>query len=197
MRVKSLAAGAAAAVLVVLSAGAAGQSLTLEQAIQRLNSSLATLPHVNQSDLLSDEKGARYLAVRTLIRDKQCVSRTANPLLLVSAPTRVSLRGSVQQGAGVQIAAGAHTLDIPLHVAALADLPGEYMKESIALAETKGMPQEVVAKVRQDAPRNFEKLSLRIGELLAAFDPAACPRFPLYGGPTDWERLIIFVPPSN
>jgi hypothetical protein len=196
MRDRRLAAGAAAAALAIFGTAASAQSLTLEQALRRLDSSLANVAHVNQSDLLSDEKGARYRAIRTLIRDKQCASRTANPLLLVSVPTRVSLKGSVQQGAGVQIAAGAEALDIPLHIAALADLPGEYMKESIALAESKGMPQEVVARMRFEAPRNFEKLTLRIGEMLATFDPAACPRRPTYGGRADWDRLIIFVPPS-
>src|SRR6266849_1264619 len=152
----------AAVVLLGVSGGAArAQPATLDQTLQRLDARLASIPHVSQSELLSDEKGARYRAVRTLIRDKQCASRTANPLLLLSVPMRVSLK---------------EALDMPLHVATLADVPGEYMKETLALSEARGMPPEISAKVRLEAARNYEKLTVRVAEMLGAFDPSACRR---------------------
>jgi hypothetical protein len=67
---------------------------TIDEAIQRLDTSLTRVQHLNHADLLSEEDGARYSQARRFVRVKQCDSGTANPLVLTSLPINANLKGN-------------------------------------------------------------------------------------------------------
>ena len=185
------------------SAGAA----TVEEAMQNVSASLARVPHLSDSDLLSDERGQRYEAAKRFIVEKQCSSGKANPLILTSLPLRLNLRGSLQGSGRVGISAvdviqgerhvpSGPSFDIPLRVSAVADVPKEYLKEMTAFIETKGLPDEVVNKLRKALPQDYERLAIRIERLMNSFDPEACAKQRRDWLRADRPRYPIFVPPT-
>jgi len=184
----------------------AGTATTLQEALQNLDVGLASIPYLNDSDLLSDERGQRYEAARSLVREKQCVAGTANPLLLTSLPTKVRLTGSFDEGASAKFSGlkpgekdgtarllQGNRVEIPLRISTLTAFPNEYLKDVSALLETKGLPEEMAQKLKREVPETYEKLTARVGRLVNAYDPRACSRF------VQWrpERSAnIFIPPT-
>ncbi len=186
------------------------QTVTLEQAMQRIDAGLATTPPLSESDLLSDERGHHYQAARNSIRDKQCSSGTANPLLQISLPIKINLKGSVEPNGSVRIlglsdpeanqsatqSSEAGTFDIPLRFSRLADLPNEYLKERVALVETKGLPDEVAKKLRKEIPEAYEKLSARVLSLMNTFEPLSCRRPVKARWGSEKDTWIPFIAPT-
>jgi hypothetical protein len=186
------------------------QTMTLEQAMQRINAGLGTTPRLSESDLLSDERGHHYQAARNSIRDKQCSSGTANPLLQISLPIKINLKGSVEPNGSVRIfgpsnpeadqsarqSSEAATFDIPVRFSTLADLPNEYLKERVALVETKGLPDEVAKKLRKEIPEAYEKLSARVLNLMNTFDPWSCRRPVRARWGSEKDAWIPFIAPT-
>jgi hypothetical protein len=181
----------------------------IEEALQRVDISLARVQHLNHTDLLSEEGGARYLKARKFVREKQCDSGTANPLVMTSFPITASLKGTFADNGSVSIsgvtvnrterpitAGSGRFIEIPLRIASLADIPQEYLKEMASLAETRGLPDEVANRLRTELPQNHARLTARVQTLMSDFDPAFCP------GPTarrfqaERYHYIIFVPPT-
>ena len=153
-------------------AGLAGaQSVTLEQAVQRLHATLATIPHLNESDLLSDESGSRYAAARNFVLDRQCASRTANPLLAIAQPTGLSLRGALDSSQPPRVA---DSFELPLRVAALSEVPNEYLKDMVALMNARSLPAEVGAKLNKEIPETYKTLVARTSGLINDYDFAKC-----------------------
>lgn len=161
----------------------------LQETVQSINASLASVPHVNESDLLGDESGHRYRVSASFIRDKQCSSGSANPMILVARPVKINLRGSIEESgtivfsdvAPAETAGGAkpsqkYGFEVPLRVSAVADLPNEYLKEMSALLETKGLPPETAEKLKKDLPETYERLVARVDKLVNDFHPSVCPR---------------------
>lgn len=163
----------AAAALTVLARPAEAQSVTLEQAVQRLQATLATIPHLNEADFLSEESGPRYVAARNFIVERQCASRTANPLLAIAYPTGLSLRTGQEEGARPGTAGG---FELPLRVAVLSDVPNLYLGNMAALVESRGLPAEVSAKLKQEIPEGYKKLVSRTLRMIDEYDLARCDR---------------------
>lgn len=160
---------------------------TLEDAVRNLNSVLQTIPHVNSSDLASDERGRRYGEAKSIVRERQCSAGSANPLLLTSLPLDVRLTGNLAGDGKIQfsgvsadnrVASTRLTLEkdieVLLRISTLSDLPNEYLKSMSALLEAKGLPAEVAKKLKQEVPGTHAALSNRVAALMADFDPTAC-----------------------
>jgi len=161
----------------------------LQGAVQSIDASLASVPHVNESDLLGDENSHRYRVSASFIRDKQCSSGFANPMILVARPVKINLRGSIEEGGTIVFsdvapeatAGGAkpgqkYGFEVPLRVSAVADLPNEYLKEMSALLETKGLPEETAEKLKREVPETYQRLAARVDKLVNDFHPSVCPR---------------------
>jgi hypothetical protein len=164
---------------------AQAQPVPSEQAVQRLQATLATIPHLNEADFLSEESGPRYAAARNFIVERQCASRSANPLLAVAHPTGVSLRTGQEAGA----------FEFPLRVAVLSDVPNLYLGNMSALVESRGLPAEVTAKLKQEIPEAYKKLVSRTLRMIDEYDPARCERpgqIPRRLGPP-----YVFVVPTH
>lgn len=181
----------------------------LQEAVQNLNAGLARIPHLNLSDLLSEETGQRYGAASRFVRDRQCASGSANPLLMTSLPMRLTLRGNLDEREGVRfsgvrpaetddtvVTGFAGNFDIPLRISTLADFPNEYLREMSGLLDGRGLPEETVQKLSKEVPETYQKLGVRVERLMSEFNPAACPRAHRH---TNRERILgsstmIFAP---
>lgn len=161
----------AAAVLTAGACSAEAQSVTLENAVQRLQATLATIPHLNEADLLSEESGPRYGAARSFVRERQCAARSANPLLPVAHPTGTSLRAA---GDSVSEPGAASGFEFSLRVVALSDVPNLYLGNMSALASSPGLPAEVGAQLKQGIGEAYRSLISRISNLISDYDPAKC-----------------------
>jgi hypothetical protein len=180
-------------VAVLALAGCGGMSnrpvgpATLQDAVQNLDSGLASIPYVSSSDLASEEQGRRYVASTKFVRDKQCSAGTANPLFLTSLPLSVRLTGNVGGDGRIEFSAtkvegtGGSTrvppergVEVLLRASTLADLPSEYLREMSALIEAKGLPDEVAQRLKKEVPGTYQKLTARISKLVSDFDPATC-----------------------
>jgi len=182
--------------------------MTVEEAIHEINGGLARIPNLNDSDILSDERGPRYEASRKFIHDRQCSSGTANPLLLTSLPMKLHLKGGLDEDGSLKVAGlggevddpaksgSGETFEIPLRISALSDFPHEYLKERVALLESGSLPGEVAEKLKREVPETYEKLVARIGKLVNAFDPATCPKPARFKKAPVRFGSIIFVPPT-
>jgi hypothetical protein len=174
--VHALAAVAVSLAVTALSAGAQ----SVEDTMRRMHASLARVPHVSDSDLLSDERSARFAAARRFIQEKQCASGRANPVLLSAVALRMSLYGNVHQDGRVTvapIAGGTQPIELPLRFSTLADFPREYLKDMSALIETKGLPEELTGRLKAELPQNYAALTARVEKLMNAFElPSSCAR---------------------
>jgi hypothetical protein len=183
---------------------------TLPEAVQHLNARLAKVTLINEADLLSDDRGYRFDAIRKMFRDKQCSSGVANPVLLIARPTKINLRGNLGEKAeakpsgaesgesgGAAKTAPENSFEIPLRISTIADLPNEYLKDMVALLDTKGLPAEIADKLKKETPGNYEKLTARVDRLISEFNPAVCAMLARQKKAleTDWSA-IIFVPPT-
>lgn len=162
--------------------------------IQRLAESLPH--HMNISDLVSDERGARYQAMKSFVFDRQCASGSANPALVVLLSAKFDLPASVRQDGGMLISGSAEKINIPMRIMPLAELPNEYLKDIAVLLEAKNLPGELVVKLQSDLPKTYDRLSAAVQRLLNEFDPKNCPstrkpREDRYVG-----TVILFVPPT-
>lgn len=162
---------------------------TLQEAVRNLDAGLVSIPSVNNSDLVSEERGRRYEAARDFVRAKQCSARTANPLLLTSLPLNVRLTGNLGGDGRIEFS-GAKTegivgstrlvsdqgVEVLLRVSTLSDLPNEYLKEMSALLQAKGLPDEIMQKLKKEVPATYEALTARVSKLVNDFDPISCGR---------------------
>jgi hypothetical protein len=169
------------AALVVALAGCAGRSTRadpLQQAVQNVDAGLVRIAYVSSSDLASDEKGQRYQAATRFVRDKQCSSGTANPLFLTSLPMNVRVTGSVASDGRLEFSTakpeGGKGVEVLLRASTLADLPNEYLREMSALLQSKGLPDEVMNRLKKEIPGTYQTLTVRINKLVNEFDPTAC-----------------------
>ena len=185
---------AIAASLAAVSLSAMAQNV--EETMRRLHASLARVPHISDSDLLSDERSARFTAARRFIQEKQCASGRANPVVLTSVALRMNLYGNVHQDGRVTVAptSGAQPFELPLRFSTLADFPREYLKDMSALIETKGLPGEVADRLQKDLPQNYETLTARVEKIMNSFDARSCANYTRWG--RDEARHAIFVPPT-
>lgn len=176
---------------------------TPEDAAESLNSGLAKIRSLSEADLLSDERSPRFAETRKFILERQCAAGTANPMVFVSLPSKVNLTGSVDPSGAITIsgvstgeksapvkAASPGAFAIPLRVSSLTGFPNEYLRESVALLDTRGMPNELVLKLQSNLTANYDKLNSRIQALVDDYDPRACP------GSSFREAIFIFVPPT-
>ncbi len=176
---------------------------TPQEAAESLNAGLAKIRHLSEAELLSDEGSPRFAATRQFIRERQCAAGTANPMVFVSLPSKVNLTGSVDPSGGITIsgvstgetsapvkAPSQSAFAIPLRVSSLTGFPNEYLKESAALLDTRGMPNDLALKLQSNLAANYEKLTSRIQELVNGYDPRAC------AGSSFREAIFIFVPPT-
>jgi len=160
---------------------------TLEDAVRNLNSVLETIPHVNSSDLASDEQGRRYGEAKGIVRERQCSAKSANPLLLTSLPVDVRLTGHLAGDGKIELSsvsadnriastrfAPEKGVEVLLRISTLSDLPNAYLKGMSALLEAKGLPDEVTQKLKKEVPRTHATLSTRVAALMRDFDPSAC-----------------------
>ncbi len=159
---------------------------TLQEAVQTLDSGLARVPYVSSSDLASEEQGRRYEAAARFVRNKQCSAGTANPLFLTSLPLNLRLTGNLAGDGRIEFSAakegtGSSTrlapeqgVEVLLRASTLADLPNEYLREMSALIEAKGLPDEVVQRLKNEVPGTYQKLTVRINKLVSDFDPNSC-----------------------
>jgi hypothetical protein len=182
------------------------------QAVQNIDASLASVPHLNESDLLGDESSYRYQTSSRFIRDRQCAARTANPMLLIARPVKINLRGSIEEDgaivfsdvgperAGSAVKPGQqYGFEVPLQAAAVADLPREYLREISALIETKGLPAEAAEKLKKDLPETYEKLVARVDKLVNEYHPGLCPRVVVQRRPDRSRQAAMLrnvVPPT-
>jgi hypothetical protein len=166
MRRDLVALSMAAVMLTVCGRSATAQSTSIAEALQKLNATLATIPYVNESDLMSDESGPRYRAARDFIRERQCHSRTANPLVALAQPATLNLRGSLDPGRTPQIS---DSFELPIRVTALTELPMEYLRN------TKLMPNADPVKVTTELRQNYDKLNARVSSLVNSFEISRCP----------------------
>ncbi len=162
--------------------------------MRNLDAGLVSVPYVNNSDLVSEERGRRYEAARDFVRAKQCAARSANPLLLTSLPLNVRLTGNLGRDGRIEFS-GAKTegivgstrlvsdqgVEMMLRVSTLSELPNEYLKEMSALLQAKGLPDEIVQKLRKEVPATYEALTLRVGKLVNDFDVSSCGRLEAKG----------------
>lgn len=171
---------AIAALLVVGCGGTPKRSDSLQQAVQNVDSGLVRIPYVSSSDLASDEKGQRYQAAVRFVRDKQCSSGTANPLFLTSLPMNVRLTGNVASDGRIEFSTektqggSAKGVEVSLRASTLADLPNEYLREMSALLQSKGLPDEVMNRLKREIPGTYQTLTVRINRLVSEFDPKNC-----------------------
>ena len=182
-----------AAIAVSALAGCAGVSsrpagpITLQDAVRTLEAGLAGIPHVDSSDLASEERGRRYDAARSFIRGRQCSAGTANPLLLTSLPLNVRLTGNLAGDGKIEFSgvnaesrvastklASEKNIEALLRVSTLADFPNEYLKGMSALLQAKGLPDEVVRKLKKEIPSTYDLLTARVNRLVSDFDPSNC-----------------------
>jgi len=171
-------------------AGCAGRPAgpaTLQETVRNLDSGLVRIPYVSSSDLASEERGQRYQAATRFVRDKQCSAGTANPLFLTSLPLNVRLSGNLAgdgriefsaeraEGAGRSAKpASGQGVEVLLRASTLADLPNEYLREMSALIQSKGLPDEIVQRLKKEVPGTYQTLTARIGKLVSDFDPGTC-----------------------
>jgi hypothetical protein len=172
---------AIAALLVVGCGGTPIQTDSLQQAVQNVDSGLVRIPYVSSSDLASDEKGQRYQAAVRFVRDKQCSSGSANPLFLTSLPMNVRVTGSLASDGRIEFStvkaeggAGGKGVEVLLRASTLADLPNEYLREMSALLQSKGLPDEVMNRLKKEVPGTYQTLTMRINKLVSEFDPKTC-----------------------
>ncbi len=176
---------------------------TPEEAVESLNSGLAKLRTLNEADLLSDEGSSRFAATRKFIRERQCAAGTANPLLFVSLPSKVTLTGRLDPSGGITVSGvssgetsapvkttSQDAFAIPLRISSLTGFPNEYLRESAALLDTRGMPTDPAQRLNADIAATYNRLNTRIHELVDDYDPRACP------DPSFREAIFIFVPPT-
>lgn len=182
----------AAAVLTAGARSAEAQPVPAEQAVQRLQATLATIPHLNEADLLSEETGPRYGAARSFIRERQCAARSANPLLPVAHPTGTSLRAAGDSVAQPSAASG---FEFSLRVVALSDVPNLYLGDMSALAEARGLPAELGAKLKQEIPGAYRTLVARTLRMIDEYNPAGCERVP-HRDPRGPRPPFVFVVPT-
>jgi len=160
---------------------------TLQEAVQNLDSGLLRVPYVSSSDLASDERGRRYQAATRFVRDKQCSAGTANPLFLTSLPMNVRLTGNLAGDGRIEFSAttvegtGRSTrptseqgVEVLLRASTLADLPNEYLREMSALLQAKGLPDEIMQRLKKEVPGTYQTLTARINKLVSEFDPGTC-----------------------
>jgi len=160
---------------------------TLQEAVQNLDSGLLRVPYVSSSDLASDERGRRYQAATRFVRDKQCSAGTANPLFLTSLPMNVRLTGNLAGDGRIEFSAttvegtGRSTrptseqgVEVLLRASTLADLPNEYLREMSALLQAKGLPDEIMQRLKKEVPGTYQTLTARINKLVSDFDPGTC-----------------------
>jgi hypothetical protein len=169
------------------------QSVTLEQAVARLHATLASIPHLNESDLLSDEAGTRYAAARQYILDRQCLSRNANPLLAIAVPVNLNLRGTLDSGTPPVMT---NSFELSLRVASLSELPNEYLKGSVGLMNSRSLPEEVNARLKKEIPETRKRLEDRVAILLNGFDARNCPARGSREISRERGLLFIFVAPT-
>ena len=182
--------------------------MTVEEAMHEIHGGLARIRHLNDSDVLSEELGPRYEATRKFIHDRQCSSGTANPLILTSLPMKLHLTAGLDEDGSLKISglsgeaarpeksASGDTFEIPLRISTLSDFPNEYLKERIALLESRSLPGEVAEKLKKEVPETYEKLTNRIEKLVNAFDPTTCAKPAKRKNATAGIGSIIFVPPT-
>jgi hypothetical protein len=159
------------------------QSGTLQDTVRNIDSGLLRIPYVSSSDLASEERGQRYQAATRFVRDKQCSAGTANPLFLTSLPLNVRLSGNLAgdgriefsaeraEGPGRSKPASGQGVEVLLRASTLADLPNEYLREMSALIQSKGLPDEIVQRLKKEIPGTYQVLTARIGKLVSDFDP--------------------------
>ena len=157
-----------------------GSPDTLQGAVQNIDSGLVRIAYVSSSDLASDDKGQRYQAAVRFVRDKQCSSGTANPLFLTSLPMNVRLTGNVGSDGRIEFSTdkaqggSGKGVEVSLRASTLADLPNEYLREMSALLQSKGLPDEVMNRLKKEVPGTYQTLTVRINKLVNEFDPNAC-----------------------
>lgn len=158
---------------------ASTRSTTLQQAVQNVDSGLVRIAYVSSSDLASDDKGQRYLAATRFVRDKQCSSGTANPMFLTSLPMNVRLSGNLAADGRIDFSTAksegaGQGVEVLLRASTLADLPNEYLREMSALLQSKGLPDEVMNRLKKEVPGTYQMLTVRINKLVSEFDPKSC-----------------------
>ena len=180
-----------------------GQAASLGDAMNGLEERLASASYLSESDLLSEESSSQFQAARTFVIERQCASRSANPLVLIYAPISLTLRGSVDSSGSIRYSevrpadssgrAPGSSFDVPLRVSPVASFPNEYLKDMTALVETKGIPAELAQKLRREMAGNYERLASRVQSMINRFNPGQC------AWPRPYERRraeTIFVPPT-
>jgi hypothetical protein len=171
---------AIAALLVVGCGGTPKRNDSLQQAVQNVDSGLVRISYVSSSDLASDEKGQRYQAAVRFVRGKQCSSGTANPLFLTSLPMNVRLTGNVASDGRIEFStektqgSSAKGVEVSLRASTLTDLPNEYLREMSALLQSKGLPDEVMNRLKKEVPGTYQTLTVRINRLVNEFNPNSC-----------------------
>jgi hypothetical protein len=65
-------------------------------------------------------------------------------------------------------------VEVSLRASTLADLPNEYLREMSALLQSKGLPDEVMQRLRKEVPGTYQTLTVRINKLVNEFDPKSC-----------------------
>jgi hypothetical protein len=169
-----------AAALVAGCAGTSKRTDSLQQTVQNVDSGLVRIAYVSSSDLASDDKGQRYQAAVRFVRDKQCSSGTANPLFLTSLPMNVRLTGNVGSDGRIEFSTdkaqggSGKGVEVSLRASTLADLPNEYLREMSALLQSKGLPDEVMNRLKREIPGTYQTLTVRINKLVNEFDPNSC-----------------------
>jgi hypothetical protein len=152
---------------------------TLQDTVRNIDSGLVRIAYVSSSDLASDEKGRRYQAATRFVRDKQCSAGTANPLFLTSLPLNVRLTGNLAADGKIDFSAAksegaGQGVEVLLRASTLADLPNEYLREMSALLQSKGLPDEVMQRLKREVPGTYQTLTARINKLVSDFDPNSC-----------------------
>lgn len=156
-----------------------GGNDTLQGAVRNIDSGLVRIAYVSSSDLASDDKGQRYQAATRFVREKQCSSGTANPLFLTSLPMNVRLSGNIAADGKVDFSTAksegaGQGVEVLLRASTLADLPNEYLREMSALLQSKGLPDEVMNRLKKEVPGTYQTLTVRINKLVNEFDPKSC-----------------------
>lgn len=156
-----------------------GGNDTLQGAVRNIDSGLVRIAYVSSSDLASDDKGQRYQAAIRFVRDKQCSSGTANPLFLTSLPMNVRLSGNLAADGKIDFStakseSAGQGVEVLLRASTLADLPNEYLREMSALLQSKGLPDEVMNRLKREIPGTYQTLTVRINKLVNEFDPKTC-----------------------
>jgi len=158
------------AIFALVSAGLA-RGASLEDAIERLDARLLGIRYVNPADLLADRGSPEYRAAQSLIRQKQCAAGGANPLLRVSVPVLVRMKASVRRE---ELRVDDDSIEIALRVAAVSDLPSEYLRQANSLADAAAT--DAASSMRAQASRDYPLLKARVAQLVAGYDVLACRR---------------------